>query len=230
VVIEFELPDPGLEELELVADDAIRGLAPSTAPLGGRVLVGGPHGFRLTPARVAADPAIAEFVEENAAQAYYFVYLAVSFTTLEAPTLASARVLLDLSAVPATPPPFALSMKPLADGDPVAVKRTVSFGPKLKLLDAVDTEIGHADQETSWQRTDFAVRGLGLASAQPGWEFTRTASRKLAGSSLLKMVVQAEDGASVTVSGTVTARTGGNIVRRWARRLPVPLQFAAVIS
>jgi hypothetical protein len=46
---------------------------------------------------------------------------------------------------------------------------------------------------------------------------------------MLTMVVQAAKGAQVMVAGQVTARAGGNIVRRFARELPGPLDFAAAI-
>jgi hypothetical protein len=229
-VIEFELPEPTYEELALADLAVFRGKGPGTsAPLNGRVLLGGPHGFNITAARVAADPEIAAFMDENADCVYHLLYLGVSFTAAVSPRLESAQVRLTLSAVPGSPAPFALSMKPLADGDAVSVTRTVSLGPKLSLLDTVDVELGRAEREESFQRTKLAVRGLGLASATPGWEFTRTDSRNLEGSCMLTMVVQAAKGAKVTVTGLVTARAGGNVARRFARELPRPLDFATAI-
>lgn len=229
-MIEFELPAPAYEELALADLAAVRGKGAATGePLNGRVSLGGPHGFKITAARAAADPQIAAFMDENAGCEYYLLYLAVSFTAAVAPRLDSAQVKLTLTAFPGAPAPFALSMKPLADGDPVSVKRTVTLGPKLSILDTVDVELGSAQRETSLQRTELAVRGLGLASAAPGWEFTRTVSRNLEGSCMLTMVVQAARDARVTVSGQVTARAGGNIVRHFARDLPRPLDFTAAI-
>jgi len=230
-VIEFELPEPDYQDLAL-ADLALfrsKGPAASLPPLDGRVSVGGPHGFKITAAKVAADPDIAAFVDENAGHEYYFLYLALSFTAAPSPALESAAVQLTLTGVPMDPVPFALSMKPLADGDPVSVKRTATLGPKLTLLDTVDVELGSVGSEKSFQRTELAVRGTGLASAAPGWEFTRTTTRNLEGSCMLTMVVQAAAGAKVTVTGQVTARTDGSFIRRFGRALPQPLQFSAAI-
>jgi hypothetical protein len=229
-MIGLELPEPAYQELALAEQVTVRGQDSATSvPLNGRVLLGGPHGFKITAARVAADPEIAGFMDENADWEYYLLYLGVSFTAAVSPRLESAQVRLAISAVPGSPAPFALSMKPLADGDPVSVTRTVTLGPKLSLLDTVDAELGKAERTQSFQRTQLAVRGLGLASATPGWEFTRTDSRNLEGSCMLTMVVQAAKDAKVTVTGLVTARAGGNIARRFARDLPRPLDFAAAI-
>jgi hypothetical protein len=229
-VIEFELPEPGYEELVLAEEGVVRGKPPVTSvPLNGRVFIGGPRGFKITAARAAADPEIAAFVDENADCEYYLLYLGVSFTAAVSPRLESAEVRLTLSAIPGNPAPFALSMKPLADGDPVSVTRTVTLGPKLSLLDTVDVELGSAERTESFQRTELAVSGLGLASPTPGWKFSRTDSRNLEGSCMLTMVVQAAKGTQVMVAGQVTARAGGNIVRRFARELPGPLDFAAAI-
>lgn len=230
-MIELELPEPGYQDLLLPELAAYRGKGPvEPPPLNGRVSVGGPHGFKITTARVAADPDIAAFIDENADCEYYLVYLAMSFTAAASPRLESAQVKLTLTGVPDSPAPFALSMKPLTDGDPVSVKRTATLGPKLSLLDTVDVELGSAARETSYQRTELTVRGLGLASAFPGWEFTRTTARNLEGSCMLTMVVQAAAAAKVTVTGLVTARTGGNIARRFARDLPQPLDFTAALG
>jgi len=230
-VIEFELPEPDYEDLALADLALFRSKGPGAPlpPLNGRVSVGGPHGFKITAAKVAADPEIAAFVDENAASEYYFLFLAVSFTAAGSPSLESAAVRLTLTGVPAAPPPFALSMKPLADGDPVSVKRTATLGPKLSLLDTVDVELGSVGSEKSFQRTELVVRGTGLASATPGWEFTRTAARDLEGSCMLTMVAQAPAGAQVTVTGQATARAGGSFVRRFARDLPHPLDFSAAM-
>jgi hypothetical protein len=229
-VIEFVLPEPDYQDLALADLFTFRAKGPAAqVPLNGRVSVGGPHGFKITAAKVAADPEISAFVDENAACEYYFLYLALSFTAAPSPSLESAAVKLTLSGVPDTPAPFALSMKPLADGDPVSVKRTATLGPKLSLLDTVDVELGSVGTEKSFQRTELAVRGTGLASAAPGWEFTRTTSRNLEGSCMLTMVAQAAAGTKVTVTGQVTARTGGAVVRRFGRELPRPLDFTAAI-
>lgn len=230
-MIEFELPEPDYQDLALADLVTFRSKGPAAPapPLGGRVSVGGPHGFKITAAKVAADPDIAAFVDENADHEYYFLYLAMSFTAASSPPLESAAVQLTLTGVPDTPAPFALSMKPLADGDPVSIRRTATLGPKLSLLDTVDVELGSVGTEKSFQRTELAVRGTGLASAAPGWEFTRTTSRNLEGSCMLTMVVQAAAAAKVTVTGQVTARAGGGIVRRFGRDLPQPLDFSAAI-
>lgn len=233
-MIELELPEPQFEELTLVNIDAHRGKGDEqgapVAPLKGRVLLDGPRGFKITRQTLKADPDISRFVDSDSARhEYYFVHLAVSFRALGTPRVKSAEVRLALASVPETPAPFALHMKPMRDGDQVSVKHTASFGPKLKLLDAVDAEIGHVDSEKSFERTELVVRGLGLDGASPLWEFTRTESKNLEGACRLELVVQAARGAAISVSGVVTARAAGNIPWRYRGGLPRPLEFAAAI-
>jgi hypothetical protein len=231
-VIEFELPAPELEELTLVSDVEVRGTRSGAGePLKGRVSVGGPHGFAITAERVAADPEIAQFVEENSSRrAFYLVWLTASFTALGSPRLESAQVGLTLTTAPADPAPFALDMKPLVVGDTVSVEGTLSFGPKLKILE-VEAEAGAASRKTTVPRSDLSVRGLGLDSASPTWQFTETASRKIEGASRLVLVVQAAAGATLTVAGDVTADTSwGNIPWPFRGKLPGPLRFQAEIG
>jgi hypothetical protein len=227
-VIEFELPEPEYRELTLDSRVAHRGRddAPEEESLKGLVRVDGPRGWRLTADQVrAADPEIGTYMGPDPDRnGYYFVYLTVSFTARGARKLASAEVKIALAAEPDTPPPFALSMKPLKDGDPVSVERTASLGPKLKLLDAVEAEIGHADRKRSFKETNLFVRGL-LSGSRPRWEFTRTDSRRLDGACTLQMVVQAGLGCALTVTGEVTARTTGNIVLPFGANLPDPLHL-----
>jgi hypothetical protein len=232
-VIEFELPEPQFEDLTLVNVDVVRGKGPvetEAEPLAGRVGVDGPHGFKLSAERVAADHELSKFVDQQSDRhEYYLVHLAVSFKAVGSPQLKSAEVRLSLSSVPDTPPPFALSMEPLKDGDTVSVQRTVRFGPELKLLDQVDASLGEISNVSSWKRSELAVRGLGIDGPEPAWEFTRTASQKLDGAHRLTLVVQAARGAAVSVSGVVTARARGNIPWHFERELPNPLNFATVV-
>jgi hypothetical protein len=233
-VIELELPEPRFEELTLVNIDAQRGKGDpddeALQPLRGRVLVDGPRGFRITAESLTADPDIGRFVGfDSAGYEFYFVHLAVSFRALGSPRVKSAEVRLALASVPDAPAPFALHMKPLGDGDKVSVRRTARFGPRLKLLDAVEAEIGSVEAEKSFERTELVVRGLGLDGASPLWEFTRTGASKLEGACRLELVVQAARGSAVSVSGVVTARAAGNIPWRYRGGLPRPLDFAAVL-
>jgi hypothetical protein len=229
-MIEFELPEPEFEDLALLNVDPVRdvkGAAPQLEPLRGRVQVGGPHGSKITAKRAAEDEELRQFLNENNRYQYYFVFLAVSFKALGTPRLESSEVKLTLTTVPEDAYAIALSMKPLADGDPVSVTRKVTLGPKLKLLDAVDVEVGGFEGGQEWQRSDLVVRAEGLATACPRWVFTRTSSRRLEGSCMLNMVVRAGRSAALTVSGEVTARSTGNLVWHFARDLPNPLAFTA---
>lgn len=233
-MIELELPEPQFEELTLVNIDAQRGKGDpgdeALQPLRGRVLVDGPRGFKITAESLTADPDISRFVGADSATCeFYFVHLVVSFRALGSPRVKSAEVRLSLASVPGAPAPFALDMKPLRGGDRVSLRRTARFGPRLKLLDAVDVEAGHVEVEKSFERTELVVRGLGLDGASPAWEFTRTDASKLEGACRLELVVQAARGSAVSVSGVVTARAGGNIPWRYRSGLPRPLDFAAIL-
>ena len=82
-----------------------------------------------------------------------------------------------LSTVPEISAPFALSIRPSAEGTQEKVKRGVTIGPKLSLPVVGDAEIGDFETEREYEQTRLFVRGLGLESATPGWEFTRGARK-----------------------------------------------------
>jgi hypothetical protein len=207
------------------------GTSRPSEPLSGLIKIDGPRGWRLTADQVlAADPGLASYMGPSTDRnEYFFVYLAASFTAVGSRRLESARLKITLTAVPDIPAPFALSMKPLTDGDPVSVVHTAFLGPKFKLLDVAEAEIGHIEMTESFARTDLVVRGLPNGS-QPSWEFTRTATRKLSGACTLQMVVQAGLGAALNVTGEMTARaTLGSAIWHFGAELPRPLTFAAVL-
>ncbi len=232
-MIELELPEPQFEELTLVNVDSLRGKGPGeleVTPLEGRVAVGGPHGFKITAERVAADPALTKFIDGSADRYdYYFVHMAVSFSVLQSPRIRTAGVQLTLTSVPGTPEPFALSIDPLSEDYTVKVEGKTRIVPSVKVLDQVELSLGDYEKAVSYDRTERVVRGVGLDGPQPGWEFTSTAAQELEGSYRLTMVVQAGYGTTLTVHGLVTATVRGNIPWRFARQLPNPLSFARAV-
>jgi len=209
-VIEFELPEPDYAELALVNTDGHRGIGSGGAEaesLEGKVLVDGPCGRRLTHEEVlAADPEQATFLgQDGDGSEYSLVWLWVSFPVIGLSKLESAQVKLTLTAIPATPEPVVVSMRPLSVDDPVSVERTIAIGPKMKIFEAVDVEAGHYEKTETFQRTNLVVRGLPNGT-YPQWEFTRTPSRKLDGPTRLVMIVRSGHGAVLEVNGKVTAR------------------------
>jgi hypothetical protein len=232
-VIELDLGmEPEYEDLEFAGTDGSRGEAaePTAEALKGRVRVGGPRGFRITEARVAGDEGLRRFIEEGSDQVdYYYVVLGLTFVTQDGPRLESVQVKLILSSVPEVPAPFALSIRPSAEGTQEKVERGLKIGPKLS-LPGVDAEIGSLETKREYERTRLFVCGLGLESATPGWEFTRLPGKLLEGSSRLEVIVQAAREAKLTVNGVATARTTvGNLPWHFRASLPRPLSFSAEI-
>lgn len=237
-MINLEFPEPPLEDLVLVSIDTVRGETSENgvnpeeevAPLTGRVAVGGPHGFKISAERVAADAELARFIAQDTGRCeYYFIHLAVSFSALGYPRLRSAKVEVTLVAAPSTPEPFALSLDPLAVGHPMKVGKKVRILPAVKIADQVELSLGDYEHDTAYERSQHFVRGLGLDGPTPGWEFARTPTAELEGAHRLAMIVQAGHGAAISVTGRVTAQVRGNIPWRFCRELPHPLNFAAMV-
>jgi hypothetical protein len=228
-VIEIELPAPEFSEFTLNYEGGVRGTddgKTTREPLKGRVTRNGPFLRKLTQAELAADPDNSGFVDLDHYE-YYYIYVDIGFAS-GFPELEEVRVKLRLTSVPVLPEPTWLSMHPQADGDKVSITRTVRIGPRLKILDAVEAEVGGYEQVMAYQRTDLYVRAIPDGAA-PQWKFTRTKSRKLDGMTRLALVVQAGIGATLEVSGNVTAQERGSIPWVFGRQLPEPIELSGVI-
>lgn len=230
-MIELDLgAEPDYANLTLVNVDGSRGTPKGGPldPLAGRVAVGGPHGFPITRARVAVDEGLSRFIAKGSDASFYYVWLGISFVTHAGPRLDSAQLKLTLASVPAAPAPFALSVRPAADGVAQKIGRTVTVGSGLTLPGVGKAEV---DAETSreYERTTLFVRGLGLGGLTPGWEFTRAPGKLLEGSCLLELIVQAGRDAKLSVSGSVTAQTTGSLPFHFRTELPSPLTFSGEI-
>ena len=197
-------------------------------PLAGRVQVGGPHGFAITRARVAGDEGLGRFIGKDPGVAYYYVWLGITFVTHAGPRLDAAQLRLALAAGPGARAPFALSVRPAAEGVAQKVGRKVTLGSELALPGAVKADVD-VEASRDYERTKLFVRGLGLGGSTPGWEFTRAPGKLLEGSCLLEVVVQAQLGTRITVGGTVTAQTTGGLPFRARTELPSPLTFSGDI-
>lgn len=227
-MLELDLGEtPQFADLTLVSVDGYRGVPKGVplAPLGGRVQVGGPHGFAITKERVAGDEGLGRFIAKGSGVAYYYVWLGITFVTHAGPRLDSAQLKLILASAPVSPAPFALSVRPAADGVAQKIGRKVTLGSELTLPGAVKADV---DVETSrnYERTRLFARGLGLGGSTPGWEFTRAPGKLLEGSCLLELIVQAGHNAKLSVSGTVTAQTTGSLPFHLRSELPAPLTFS----
>jgi hypothetical protein len=231
-VIEFDFSESPLEDLTLVSIDPVRGVIPGTevAPLTGRVAAGGPHGFKITAARVAADPDLRKFIDRSSGRyEYYLIHMAVSFSSLIRPRLKSAKVELALASIPVAPEPVTLSLDPLVAGQQVKVDNRVRIVPSVKVQEHVELSLGDYERGIAYERSEQFVRGLGLDGPRPGWEFTRTAAAEIEGAHRLAMVIQAQYGAALVITGRVTAQVRGNIPWRYGRELPNPLEFASTV-
>jgi hypothetical protein len=230
-VIEIQLPEPQFSDVTLDYAGAVRGDEDgddeSKKPLRGRVTRNGPFLRKLTREELTADPDNSGLVDLDNHE-YYFVCVDIGFVD-GAPQLTTARVKLRLASVPAMPAPTAISMHPRADGDKVSVTRTIRIGPRLKILDAVEAEVGGYERVDAYQRTDLYVRAI-PDSSSPQWTFTKTSSRKLDGFARLTLVAQAGIGALLEVSGVVTAEAKGRLFSRpYGGDLPRPLELFGAI-
>ncbi len=231
-MIRFAVPEIPLVDIELENIDAVRGdgTDEEVMPLKGRVAVGGPHGFKIAAEWVREDPELGKFIDRNSGRhEFYFVYLSVSFGGLGRPRLKSAKVELELAAIPATPEPFALSLEPLDAGQETQVDGRLRILPEVILPGDFGVSLGSYERGRAYARKERFVRGLGLDGPRPGWEFTRTKAEEIAGTHRLAMVVQTEKGAAISVTGRVTAQVAGNIRWRFRRELPHPLRFATAV-
>jgi len=167
----------------------------------GGIVWSGPHGFKITMDRVAGDEDLGRFIDQKSGQSeFYFVYLSISFATHDGPLLEASQVNLALTGGPEPPAPFALSMRPAAEGTAETLGRTVTIGPKLTLPVVGAVEAGSFSDQRSYQQTSLFVRGLGLDGSTPGWEFTRTDGKRLEGNCRLELIVQAGHGTALSVA------------------------------
>lgn len=226
--LEFEDEDPEFEDLVLFSDEGHRGQDDGAAlePLRGYVRVNGPRGFGISRKNAAADAELRRVIGPgNARLAYYRVVLGVDFPACGGPRLLSAQVKLALSAVPDVPVPVALQLTPFNEGNTQKATRTLKVAPKANLPVVGAAELGDFEATNEYERTRLYVRAIGIEGSTPGWEFTRVPGFRLEGTRRLEVIVQAQRGAALTVSGTVTAQAAhGNLGVRYRRDLPHPLQ------
>jgi hypothetical protein len=229
------VPLPALREqvLTLEPDDPTRGArgeGGAVPPLGGRITLGGPYAVAVTADYVADDRDLRAFVENEAAhRVYHIVHMSVSFAGEPArPRLHRAAIEIRLSGT-AAPEPVAWSMSPLRVTDSVQVERSFRLGPELKLHD-VEVSGAEVEQKESWQRTQVFLQAQRVLRSDPAWEFTRTKTMSMYGSYRLIMVVRAARDEVTSFSGTVTAATRGNLLRRYRRELPDPLVLNAEVG
>lgn len=232
-MIELELPDPLERDLTLDSADSNRGSfgpGDEVLKLAGRVKIGGPESVGLPIASVKANQDLSLIVDEHSPRyAFHLVYLSISFPApLEMPRLRSATVTLQVTAVPPDPKPKIMDMQPQRVTTEVSVGKKVRIDPELKFLDA-ELHVGEYAREASSVRHDDFLVASGLDSGDGRWDFRRTDGARLAGSYRLRMTVRVGAGSLTSVSGLVTARTGGDITRLFRRELPDPLQIAAVL-
>lgn len=231
-MIAVALPALVEHQLTLDSDEPTRGAhhTDGVPPLAGRVAVGGPYAVPVTPDFVADDPGLRAFVEREMAQnAYHLVHLSLSFAAGPAsPALDRAAIEFRLSAAMAVCQPVAWSMTPLQITDSVNVERTFRLGPELKLHE-FELSLGSVERTVSGPQAEIFLQAQRELRADPAWEFQRTRTMQLYGSYRLVMVIRAGKDDAVSISGTVRAATRGNLLRRYRRELPGPLQLAAVL-
>lgn len=148
------------------------------------------------------------------------MHLSLSFASdHRSPRLATASLLLELSADESASPPIALSMAPVRAADAVHFERTVKVGPELKIL-GVEGSVGEIGRTVSRDGQEVFLQALRVLRHDPGWEFKSTKTTHLSGMFELHMVVRATRGTRVRIACTVTASTTANITRWYRRTYP----------
>jgi hypothetical protein len=218
-MIDLDLPLPPPSPVELVldkrrtrrAEGAGRdGEAPPEPRLAGRVALGGPIAAKVSAALVNEDPALAAFVEAEAATSrFVLLHLAVTFLTAEGdPPLDTASVEFRMDGGSGAAP-IAWSMAPSVVTHPSEVSRKVTIGPQLKLLGAEVGGLG-VERSRTHQSSEVFLEALRELRSDPAWAFSRTASAALRGSHRLVMIAHASLGTSaraeVSLRATVRRR------------------------
>ncbi|MFE0001484.1 hypothetical protein [[Kitasatospora] papulosa] len=200
----------------------------TTAPLAGRITLGGPSVVRLTPDELAADPELARYAAAEAGRnTYHLVTLAITFAPEpRRPRIEYAHVALDMVSKTGAPAPVAHSMDPMRIADPVQVSKSRILGPQLSLL-GVDASIGEIGRSVKFVSHQPLVQALGLQTSSPGWELRRNQVHELSGCHRLALVVRAPADADTTMSVTVSAGAKVPLLRRYIRRLPDSLRLEA---
>lgn len=233
-MIEYSLPELPLREVVLDCVDPVRGGEEGVGappPLAGRISLGGPDSRPITRAMVAKDSELLAYLEdESRFHEYYLVQVAMSFAVRPVtPRLTSATLALSLTSTVSPPEPAAVSMTPWLINSSVQRERTIKFGPQLTILE-VEASLGEISTKTTSEQREPFLRALKLRTSEPCWEFTRTKTMELANCHDLVMVVRTARNSSTGITCQVSARTRGNITRRWAEReLPDPLILSSVL-
>lgn len=224
-----EQPEQPMQDLTLnraatVGHSGLEDLEPP--PLAGRISVAFPHSKLISAEDVAADPDLRAFIDdESRLYRFHLAQLAISFAERPVtPRLNSATVALNLVSSPATPGPVVLSMTPTQAADVVLVQREIRIGPKLSILGP-----GESIKESSSQTGGGSLHAMGVGTAQPTWEFSRTASRELAGSYRLAMIVRVGADSVTSISGVVTATTRGSVRTLFRAELATVLTIQAAL-
>jgi hypothetical protein len=184
---------------------------------------GGPVAVPLSLGDVHDDPDLATFLAKEAGAARYaLVHSGVSLQPGDAAaglTSAAVQMTLGSDGGAAT----AWSLAPMSAATPNETTSSFSLGPDAKILGA-DVRIATIGRTQTRRGEDVFLQAKGLLTSEPGWEFTRTPTRSLAGSYRLVLVVRApaHHQARLMVTLSASIKTGP-----WPRRFRKTLALQA---
>jgi hypothetical protein len=172
--------------------------------------LGYPVPVALTPQRTAGDEALSAFVEGDADARYWLVHLACTFSPPEGRRLEQAWFTVRLERDDGgAPPPIAWSMTPVHLERPLSHEGGVEVDAGAKFVTV------KAQRKRTVEGGDTYLEAFGLQQHDAVWEFTRTRTHEISGSTALALVARCPAGAAVTgaVELTATVRDRRNALR-----------------
>jgi hypothetical protein len=178
--------------------------------------LGYPVPVALTSQRTAGDEALKAFVEGDTEARYWLVHLACTFSPPQGRRLEQAWFTVGLKRDDGeAPPPIAWSMTPAHLERPLSHEDGVEVGAGAKFVTV------RAQSKRTVAGGDTYVEAFGLQQEDAVWEFTRTRTHEISGSTALALVARCPAGAAVTgvVELTATVRDRRNVLRSVRSRI-----------
>ncbi len=218
-------PDLEVRPLAFTAQSRYRSTgtqAGDAVPLDGRVFLGGPVAFRMTPARY---PEMAKYLtSDRGHHQYHEVHLSLSFKGPDqVPHLRRVVLAVSLSGPVGAQEPIAWSMAPDRIDSPAGQELSFEVRPQVKVA-GIEISAGGLKGKANFAGDSYLI-ALGELSSHPSWELKRT-SKPLDGRQRLILVVRSEVNADVTADVEITAWVRTQVLRRY-RAIPPALKLTA---
>ncbi len=194
--------------------------AADVAILSGRLSVGEPLLFAISPDLVTDDDVLREYLRAEAASSTYLLLdLVISVRPGDGELFDGLGVGVRLhGGDPAQPEPIAWSLSPMRSSDPVPVRRTVGLTVKAGLVEP------KFEQQSEQTRQDDFVVAFGKRESSFEWRYRGSRQRPLVGTYQMQAVVKSpadvDVHANIVVAATVQLPRLGLNARRYRAVLP----------